>query len=493
MPAPKSALSSVTTSHASKSSLNHHVGLYNNVTMKSTQDSLPIINTPEPRNNILSSSNDYSNDSRSSTVSNENLISINTNNSKNPSSWDPKDDILLRHLKEVKNFGWKEIANYFQNRTPNACQFRWRRLKSGNLKSNKTALIDVNNYNAIINALDKGSNLDEFVKENSHSGSPSNALLISPYSSNISVSNFNATKPPKVDGNPSLNLIVPSINHVQTVSTTVAMKHSNSNGATYSNTKFLKPRSYSHSVTTRPKLSQPVSFKSSFKTNDDPTPDEENIGFIPKIIVRSRRSSFTPHYSSPNLTTALNTTLVNSKSRKNSFSVYSRRSSFNFSSNNNSRKSSIINISNNLINQKKDSIIKAKELHQFPSTYTFFDKQIIKNHQSPSPSPYHHHPHNLNFYSPQQVWTVDEDQLLIENSIRNLSIKELSILLKEKSEVEIKSRINFLNDNKNGLLHSENIDPLHSDEAIEPIFNKNKITTNENRLPGFKNISNDVI
>ncbi|KAH3684816.1 hypothetical protein WICPIJ_004211 [Wickerhamomyces pijperi] len=52
-----------------------------------------------------------------------------------PTSWDPADDKLLRHLKEVQKLGWKEIASNFTNRTPNACQFRWRRLKSGSLKS----------------------------------------------------------------------------------------------------------------------------------------------------------------------------------------------------------------------------------------------------------------------------------------------------------------------------------------------------------------------
>lgn len=31
--------------------------------------------------------------------------------------------------------GWKQISNYFENRTSNACQFRWRRLKSGKLKT----------------------------------------------------------------------------------------------------------------------------------------------------------------------------------------------------------------------------------------------------------------------------------------------------------------------------------------------------------------------
>lgn len=29
--------------------------------------------------------------------------------SKNPSSWDPQDDVLLRHLKEIKKLGWSHV------------------------------------------------------------------------------------------------------------------------------------------------------------------------------------------------------------------------------------------------------------------------------------------------------------------------------------------------------------------------------------------------
>ena len=57
------------------------------------------------------------------------------NPSRTPTSWDAEDDILLMHLKDNQKLGWKEIASNFTNRTPNACQFRWRRLKSGNLKN----------------------------------------------------------------------------------------------------------------------------------------------------------------------------------------------------------------------------------------------------------------------------------------------------------------------------------------------------------------------
>lgn len=57
------------------------------------------------------------------------------NFNKTPTSWDAQDDLLLMHLKDNQKLGWKEILLHFVNRTPNACQFRWRRLKSGNLKN----------------------------------------------------------------------------------------------------------------------------------------------------------------------------------------------------------------------------------------------------------------------------------------------------------------------------------------------------------------------
>ncbi|KAL7663583.1 Myb-like domain-containing protein [[Candida] zeylanoides] len=57
------------------------------------------------------------------------------NFARTPTSWDAEDDVLLMHLKDSQKLGWKEIASHFTNRTPNACQFRWRRLKSGNLKN----------------------------------------------------------------------------------------------------------------------------------------------------------------------------------------------------------------------------------------------------------------------------------------------------------------------------------------------------------------------
>lgn len=46
-------------------------------------------------------------------------------------TWTPEEDKLLRQLKGVQKLGWREISAFFYDRTPNACQFRWRRIISG--------------------------------------------------------------------------------------------------------------------------------------------------------------------------------------------------------------------------------------------------------------------------------------------------------------------------------------------------------------------------
>ncbi|KAK6453906.1 uncharacterized protein RJT20DRAFT_3898 [Scheffersomyces xylosifermentans] len=51
--------------------------------------------------------------------------------SKQSTTWSPKEDKLLRELKEIQKLGWREISTFFHDRTPNACQFRWRRIISG--------------------------------------------------------------------------------------------------------------------------------------------------------------------------------------------------------------------------------------------------------------------------------------------------------------------------------------------------------------------------
>ncbi|KAG0684559.1 hypothetical protein C6P40_000515, partial [Pichia californica] len=72
-----------------------------------------------------------------------------------PQSWDDNDDKLLIQLKEIEHLGWKQISKYFNNRTSNACQFRWRRLKSGQLKKFTKSKKYINNINCLINKSDQ--------------------------------------------------------------------------------------------------------------------------------------------------------------------------------------------------------------------------------------------------------------------------------------------------------------------------------------------------
>lgn len=58
---------------------------------------------------------------------------------KQSSTWSPKEDKLLRELKDVQKLGWREILTFFNDRTPNACQFRWRRIILGTTASGVAA------------------------------------------------------------------------------------------------------------------------------------------------------------------------------------------------------------------------------------------------------------------------------------------------------------------------------------------------------------------
>lgn len=71
--------------------------------------------------------------------------------SKQSSTWSAEEDKLLRELKEVQKLGWREISTFFHERTPNACQFRWRRIISN---------LDVRSKGASAEASDKEKELN---------------------------------------------------------------------------------------------------------------------------------------------------------------------------------------------------------------------------------------------------------------------------------------------------------------------------------------------
>ncbi|CAI4061276.1 hypothetical protein SUVZ_05G1680 [Saccharomyces uvarum] len=456
-----------------------------------------------------SMSNDEAHDSSSSSPSlppsssstSSTTPSLCKNSSKNPSSWDPQDDLLLRHLKEVKKMGWKDISQYFPNRTPNACQFRWRRLKSGNLKSNKTALIDINTYSGPvkITTTDGASSQKMSPREDNAPDDdtveipatnatlsipiPSRKTSLPSFSASMSFAHSpsNMTPPAIVSNAPSSMPFVPPQPPIAHLHHPHHLLHH------HPNHKTLKPRSNSHSFTNSLNQDPVVRFN-----------DEEKYGFIPKVFVRSRRSSFaypqqaviTTTPSSPNSSHVLNASLLGSKSRRDSSANWSRRSSFNVSSNNTSRRSSIVLAPNSVsnvfntngsnsssnTNSRRESVIK-KEFQQrlnhlsgsgastpsngaiFPASYTFMDLPRLSSVSSSSTTLPKFKRGSLSGHSSNTLkspWSRDEDILLVENKKRNLSMMELSILLPQRTEVEIQCRLGVLSND------ADELSPVHS-------------------------------
>lgn len=479
-----------------------------------------------------------------------------TSSAKNPSSWDPQDDILLRHLKEIRKLGWKDISQYFNNRTPNACQFRWRRLKSGNLKTTKSSSEvdptppEIQADDPTFSSTTRTASAAAPPPATSATGvlgmSPqikqedrlSPAIPIPNSGGNFDFSNTNSNRmsfgqspcsQSPFSGVPCNNST--PVNNSGNNNSNIDPKSNNGAGSNQ-----LRGRSHSHSFS-KPfnatgNITTTVSGKDEHRAQED-----ENIGFIPKIIVRSRRSSFVhpqsfsstvsqqPHqqqYSSSqslqhtpsHLSSAFNTTLNTTKSRKNSFTSRSRRSSFSVAgSTTPSRRSSIIAAPNSLSgifgNQtgsstpklsRRDSIVK-KDVYSHRSSSvsaSFMDlppaaasiappthgrlsrthcKQTLSSQlqqqkfQQPQQLPQHQQHlqnyKNSNLSDPNsypqnssnvtsQLWSTDEDQLLSEKSSRNLSLMELSILLPNRSEQEIQWRLDTIFSEKSSAVSNEN-------------------------------------
>lgn len=389
---------------------------------------------------------------------------------RNPSSWDPQDDVLLRHLKEVKKLGWKEIAQYFNNRTPNACQFRWRRLKSGNLKSKSVATDP---------SASSTTPMPEDITATSQS-IPIPTPLKSGTTATATANNNNNHQ----NSYSSSPFSVPAGAVTTAVTTTAAAAaaaaaaaNSAYNTPSSGADKFVKPRSYSHAA---PLLQTTI-------PSVDNSAVEENLGLIPKVIVRSRRGSMIQPTSS-NLTAALHTTLTTSKTRKNSFSSRSRRSSFNLppaekrlpiasAVSTPSRRSSMVmaptsmssiarreSFNTNNPTSRRGSIIAfrresavhmAEERRSSTSCFTDLPSRTTSYLSSSFPvhstttTPLQHSTSDLSAVG-QQTWSLEEDQLLNQRQQKHLTMDELSILLPHRSEQEIQWRIEALNNNRVG-------------------------------------------
>ncbi|CDO95000.1 unnamed protein product [Kluyveromyces dobzhanskii CBS 2104] len=420
--------------------------------------------------------------------------------SRTPSSWEPQDDVLLRHLKEVKRLGWKEIAQYFTNRTPNACQFRWRRLKSGSLKTVKSPedededdeILDVAvpAIAPVAAALEPALSADS--ASNGGTNAVSSATLASTPASTTTGRKTTATStsgarksgsagpmpmPMPIPTSKVTNSAVLSSPHgltgvglggfVSSASAAVTpgssvpsvnggLAHSGSLSkspfSTAPHGKFIKPRSASHSQDVAPNVHH---------FNDQ----EENFGFIPKVFIKSRRGSavVVNNPIQPNLAVS-SSNLTSSKSRKNSFSSRSRRSSFNvasdrhfipMSSNGSSRRSSVVVMPPSTLPTSSShprresfttngSMSRSNSVSQFRrgSMQAGFIDMPTKQSSQPPPSTV---PTVGSFNGFTKPWSIDEDKLLVEKRQRyHLSIDELSILLPHRFEQEIQWRIEML-------------------------------------------------
>ncbi|SCU89066.1 LAMI_0D12288g1_1 [Lachancea mirantina] len=453
---------------------------------------------------------------------------VNGHVNKNPSSWDPQDDLLLRHLKEVKKLGWKEIAQFFKNRTPNACQFRWRRLKSGNLKTTKSASVgaegSLGEENGAVAVAERGlgglgvesaagdvgnvavtgRSVSESATESYLAASTVPAAPAAPAGPALAAATTAATAIPIPRNTHGVDWRHPH----QLPSLTQSLGNQMSRGSPYGSPvpptsqqpqhlpgpfngtavapgKFLKPRSFSHTV-----------------IPEKPRSDEENLGLIPKVVVRSRRGSLAqpvaPHAVLPlnhtnshsNLSLALSTSLTGSKSRKNSFSSRSRRSSFNMAPPDRlhgpiSRRESVV--------QAPASVATLSRRESFNSTTSRRGSMIQFRRDSPGlipsdrrgsvsqftdvPKGHSQHFAPMNGTSLNQTshptpsvgehakstepWSLDEDRLLNQRREKDLSMDELSILLPHRSEQEIQWRITALD---RATPFSTSASPLHSPE-----------------------------
>ncbi|KAM3164941.1 HTH myb-type domain-containing protein [Lachancea thermotolerans] len=430
--------------------------------------------------------------------------------SKNPSSWDPQDDVLLRHLKEIKKLGWKDIAQYFKNRTPNACQFRWRRLKSGNLKTagrpgEVPAVAD-----AVGVAPAAGT---QPAAATPQAGAAAAAAVPHDLGQPVHPALLAATAAPASEAYPPRALSQPALGPLPNAGTLSAVPAPSPaphqpavaafplrptlTGATLANAqsrhslqpapgagKFAKPRSYSHTMAppsgfAMASASAPFSAAASAVTSNStghvPTIDvnesqDENLGLIPKVLVRSRRSSVAqqsllPSSSTPNLSLALHTTLTTSKLRKNSFSSRPRRSSFNMAPPDRvfstpSRRSSVVQApssiasisrreSFNSSNSRRGSAIQTRresfahstlDRRESVSNYTDIPKAPLQNFAPANASSLH----QATYPTEMKDWSLDEDKLLSGRQENHLSMDELSILLPHRSEQEIQWRIGAL-------------------------------------------------
>ncbi|CUM65571.1 uncharacterized protein PRCAT00003217001 [Priceomyces carsonii] len=444
------------------------------------------------------------------------------NFSRTPTSWDTQDDILLMHLKDQQKLGWKEIASHFTNRTPNACQFRWRRLKSGNLKNPPKSTSTFpekspgvgNNAGKLAEAKGprKGNSGEKkYDSLNSHTGfasaySPISNATFTAYDNNISnaLADLNALSntpsnisSPRPGFNASSNIGALSSggnassgnDHSKEKdferspksepSDIKSHRNSNSGAGYYSDMSIDLSYSQHHPHTTQNTLTPRNS--ASHQDINNPPNNHHHVGQTHNMhqnsiiqIVKDDRSSISftrasisslpsksmniPHHQLNNnalahLPILFGSNSVSGPSRNSSISgpIGLLPPSSNVSSLRNgsvvgsggyySRSGSVV-IPHSSVKKDEDSSKAESKRSDAPKPSKRKNVQPVRSVRSNSSSN-----SQPMFKIP---WSMEEDELLINRRNRELSFAELSILLPQRTEGEIWSRIDYLEKLRNG-------------------------------------------
>ncbi|ODV97380.1 hypothetical protein PACTADRAFT_1947 [Pachysolen tannophilus NRRL Y-2460] len=353
--------------------------------------------------------------------------------SRAPSSWDPKDDLLLRHLKEEQKLGWKEIASHFTHRTPNACQFRWRRLRSGSLKM--SAVGAVSNPSSPIH-LDS-NNTKQLAKSSRRQSSSLSATggnnSLTDINSNTSTSNNQSPR----QRSTSFLLSSSSSSAAATAAATEAAAalagniNGNGNGNVNGNGNMGNGNSSSGlSSSSSSSASSGASTLANVNTNNGrQTPHQQQAAFLhpqPVHLINNRQRSLSTNTSNVSSTNSSPPQLASAP-------VYNNYWSFNNNANNPSKLSS--------------SMTSEDPLSSVPDTLP----SLLRQNQVSNKFQFEFEPSHGNYEVSHRIipWHKEEDDLLMNRKERKLSFTELSILLPTRSESDIWSRINFLENNNN--------------------------------------------
>lgn len=425
--------------------------------------------------------------------------------SRTPTSWDPEDDILLMHLKDNQKLGWKAIASNFTNRTPNACQFRWRRLKSGNLKNppKSAAALGADNFKSkSVEPVIKKQKKHAFpnTKSNGHIGtgfpsgySPISTALFTSYDNNVdnALAGLNALS----NNSSSISSPMPTFTNNNTSPSTPLISSPKVPPQTTSNYEHspnsddlpLEPSSTSNGggyyaeISVDPTMNLPHNQShpgpspglTPRNSTSGPSTNSLNVNHHNSIIqvIRDDRNSIPnardsilslpsksmdiPHHHTNAL--AHLPTIFGSNG---SISGPSRNSSISHSTNVSSlRSGSIVGGTSGYFSRSGSVVIPFSSEKDGKTAITNLptykgkhkDKKYAHKDKKPKPKDKEKEKEDSPLKLP---WTMEEDELLINRRNRELSFAELSILLPQRTEGDIWARIDYLEKLRNGVRSS---------------------------------------